>query len=124
MVVDTSVIIAIFFDEEHGTWAAEKLKEHAAELRMSTVNLAETLVLLRDRQPRLYERLEQKLLTSGIRFIPPDVQQAQVAARARVNFPLNFGDCFAYALAAQADCPILTLDRDFRTVDLPVVLPA
>lgn len=123
MVVDTSLLIALFFAERHATWAAEQLAQSAGELRMSTVNLAETLILLRDRQPTLASELEERLMTSGIRFVAPDVEQARLAAAARLRFPLNLGDCFAYALAKVEDCAILTLDRDFRAVDCPVVLP-
>ena len=123
MVVDTSVILAVFFDEPHAAWSARKLNEYAAWLRMSTVNLAETLIRIRDRQPSLAEDLESRLLTSGIRFVPPDAAQAKTAARARLRFPLNLGDCFCYALAAAEDCPILTTDAGFRNVDRPVILP-
>lgn len=123
MVVDTSALLAVFFAEPHGAWAAERMKEHSGRLLMSTVNLAETLVLLRDRQPRLYSQLEERVLTSGIRFVAPDVAQAQVAARARLQLPLNFGDCFAYALAVAQRCPVLAVDADFRAVDTAVVLP-
>ena len=124
MVVDTSVLLAIFFDEPHGKWAAERLTEHAPELRMSTVNLTETMIRVRDRQPQLYEKIEAELLSSGIRFVPPDVRQAQIAAEARLRYPLNLGDCFAYALAVAEECSILALDEDFRSVDRPVLLPA
>jgi uncharacterized protein with PIN domain len=41
MVVDTSVVLAVFFVEEHAEWAANQLAIHAGSLRMSTVNLAE-----------------------------------------------------------------------------------
>lgn len=123
MVVDTSVILAVFFDEPHAAWAASQLSQHAPVLRMSTVNLAESLILLRDRQPALADDLENRLLTSGIRFVAPDATQARTAARARLRFPLNLGDCFAYALAVAEECPILTLDQDFRVVDRPVVRP-
>jgi uncharacterized protein with PIN domain len=33
------------------------------------------------------------------------------------------GDCFAYALAKVEQCPILTLDEDFRGIDVDVVMP-
>lgn len=123
MVVDTSVLLAVFFAEPEGEWAAERLAEHATELRMSTVNLAETLILVRDRQPQSYDTIRAELMGGGIRFVPPDAEQARVAAEARLRFPLNLGDCFAYALADAEKCPLLTLDRDFRGVDLPVLLP-
>lgn len=123
MVVDTSVLLAVLFDEPHAAWAAEQLAEHAATLRMSTVNLAETLILVRDRQPHLADVLEQRILDSGMRFVPPDAEQARTAASARLRLPLNLGDCFAYALAVAEGCPILTLDADFARIDHPVVLP-
>ncbi len=44
----------------------------------------------------------------------PDVEQARF---------LNLGDCFAYALAKTMDLKLLTLDLDFRAVDVPLVLP-
>lgn len=123
MVVDTSILLAVLFGEPEGGWAADRLNENAGALRMSTVNLAETLILLRDRQPARYEELEADVLDSGIRFVPPDVEQARIASEARLRLPLNLGDCFAYALARVEGVPLLTLDRDFRRVDVPVQLP-
>lgn len=123
MVVDTSVILAILFNERHAAWAAEQLETHTTELRMSTVNLAESLIRIRDRQPQLANELEERVVTSGIRFVPPDVEQARLAADARLRFSLNLGDCFAYALGKTEGSTILSLDSDFRQVDIPVVLP-
>lgn len=123
MVVDTSVLLALLFDEPHAAWALALLEEHAGALRMSTVNLTETLILLRDRQPQLYDVLEERVLTSGLRFVPPTVEHARIAGEARLRFPLNLGDCFAYALAFAEGTPVLTLDRDFAHCDIPVLLP-
>jgi len=123
MIVDTSVILAIFFKEKHFDWATEQLNLHANDLLMSTVNLAEVLILINDKQPKLSKFLEEQIFNSGIKFIPPDIQQAQIAALARLKFPLNLGDCFVYALAVQEDSPILTIDRDFKKVDRLVLLP-
>ncbi len=123
MVVDTSILLAVLFDEPHANWAVEHLEAHGGELRMSTVNLAETLILLRDRQPTLFPDLEARILGSGIRFVPPDLEQARFAAEARLRLPLNLGDCFAYALAKTEECGLLTLDADFRSADCPVVSP-
>lgn len=121
MVVDTSVILAIYFREAHADWAAEQLAA-ADRLLMSTVNLSECLIRLRDRQPLDADELEQKLLSSGIDFVPPDTSQAVMAAQARLAFPLNLGDCFAYALAKTEGVPLLTLDSDFRATDVSLVL--
>ena len=123
MVVDTSAVLAVFFGEPSAKWVSSQLTANARALRMSTVNLTETLVHIRDRQPQLAAEIEERLLASGIRFVPPDVEQARIAARARLAYPLNLGDCFAYALATAEDCAILTLDDDFRKTDRPVLLP-
>ena len=123
MVIDTSVILAVFFSEPQAAWSAGQMKENAGALRMSTVNLAEALIRIRDKQPALADELEERLLESGIRFVPPDAAQARIAACARLRFPLNLGDCFVYALAVAENCAILTLDTDFRAVDRPLVMP-
>ena|SRR5688572_15849317 len=123
MVIDTSVLVAVFFDEKHADWALAQLEAHAGALRMSTVNLTELVILIRDRQPQLADEIEDAILGSGIRFVPPDVDHARIAAAARLRFPLNPGDCFAYALASAEGCGILTLDAGFRHVDVPVTLP-
>jgi ribonuclease VapC len=121
MVVDTSILLAIFFNEKAGAWAAEQMETHRAALRMSTVNLTETLIRLEDRQPQLFEELREKIFQSSIRFVTPSINQAELAAKARLQYPLNLGDCFAYALAKDEDCAILTLDADFQDTDLVVV---
>lgn len=123
MVIDTSALLAIFFEEPQAKWVVERLEKHSKELKMSTVNLTETLIRLQDKQPSLFQELEGHLIKSSIQFIAPDLFQARIAAKARLRFPINLGDCFTYALAIQENCPILTVDRDFLSVDCPVVIP-
>ena len=124
MVVDTSILIAVLFNEKFGSWAIDRLQENRRYLRMSTVNYAETLILIEDRQPQLAGQIRTMIEESLIRFVPPSIEHAEIAAAARLRFPLNLGDCFAYALAKQENCPVLTLDRDFRKTDVPAVLPS
>ncbi len=123
MVVDTSILLAVFFNEESGPWATDRLQENRPRLRMSTVNYAEALILIQDRQPHLVSEIREAIAASSIRLVAPTAEQAEVAAAARLRYPLNLGDCFAYALARQEDCPLLTLDRDFLKTDLRVVIP-
>ena len=40
-----------------------------------------------------------------------------------MKYPLNLGDCFAYALAVTEKRAILTLDRDFTKTDVRSVVP-
>lgn len=123
MVVDTSVVLAVFFNESAGPWALDQLQKNRHDLQMSTVNYAEVLILIQDRQPRLFPEIRGKIEESSLRLIPPTAEQAEIAASARLRYPLNLGDCFAYALAKQEACPLLTLDRDFRRTDVKVILP-
>lgn len=123
MVIDTSALLAIFFEETQAQWVAKQLEKHSKELKMSTVNLTETLIRIQDKQPNVSQELEERLTKSSIQFIAPDFFQARIAAKARLRFPINLGDCFAYALAVQENCPILTVDQDFRSVDCLVVMP-
>jgi ribonuclease VapC len=123
VVVDTSILLAVFFNEEHGGWAVDQLQEHRQRLRMSTVNYVEALILIRSRQPHLFEGLRRMIEESTIRLVPPTAQQAEIAAIARLRYPLNLGDCFAYALARDEQCPVLTLDPDFRKTDATVIIP-
>lgn len=122
MVVDTSVLLAVFFNEASGPRALDQLEKHRHQLRMSTVNYAEVLILIHDRQPHLFAEIRDRIEESSIRLVPPTAEQAEIAASARLRYPLNLGDCFAYALAKQEDCSLLTLDRDFRRTDVRTVI--
>ena len=123
MVVDTSALLALFFEEKNASWVAETLKAHKERLLMSTVNLTETFILLKDRVPKKYLVVRDQLLKMPIIFVPPSVSQAEMAAEARLKYPLNLGDCFAYALATEQRCAILAVDRDFKATDAAVILP-
>lgn len=81
------------------------------------------MIRLRDRRPPDLDLLEAKILNSGINFVAPDVEQASLAAQARLRYPLNLGDCFAYALAKTRRFRLLTLDTDFRATDIQIVCP-
>ena len=113
----------MLFNEKAGPWVLDQLQANSGDLAMSTVNYAEVLILVQDRQPNAYAEIREAIETSSIRLIAPTQRHAEIAAAARLRYPLNLGDCFAYALAKDEDRPLLTLDRDFRRSDLKVLLP-
>lgn len=123
MVLDTSVIIAIYFNEKLAGWALDKIESHKGSLLMSVVNLTECLILLKDRNNAGYKILREKLLDEPIKFIETTVLQGQIAAEARMRYPLNLGDCFAYAVCREHDDVLLALDKDFRKTDIKKILP-
>ena len=124
LVVDSSVALAILFNDPDAEWCSEQLNQEQGRLLMSTVNLAECLIHLADRTPAMARDAEDLMAAFGFDYVAPDAIQASVAARARLRYPLNLGDCFAYALAKGANDRLITLDDDFRAVDLKVILPS
>ena len=123
MVIDSSAILAILFDEPHAAWCAQQLDAHPDSLVMSTVNLAECIIRLVDRYPARNDDAKSLIASLGLEFIAPDATQAELAAHARLRFPINLGDCFAYALARVRREPLLATDHDFAGVDIPTILP-
>ena len=125
MIVDASVLLAVFFREKEEAWAREQLSRHGDNLKMSTVNLAEVLILVREKRPAIFEEVKGEINKAWfITFVPPSVEQAHRAAWARHKYKsLNFGDCFVYALAKEDNSPVLTLDGDFKTTDIEVLTP-
>jgi ribonuclease VapC len=123
VVLDTSALLAVFFDEPEAEWVASQMATQVGRLSMSTVNLAETLILVHDRQPARASIVQRQLMNAPVRFVPPTVEHARIAADARLRFPLNLGDCFAYALAMTESEPLLTLDRNFARTDASTLLP-
>jgi len=124
MIIDTSVVLAVFFNEKYGAWAADKLEHYKTEAKMSVVNLSECLILIKDRQPRDFEDLKERLVNGPIEFVSPSTVQAVIAAEARLKYSkLNLGDCFAYALAKDLKDAILSLDIAFKRTDIKTILP-
>ncbi len=91
---------------------------------MSTINLAEFLILLKSRLPGEYLPIRNEVFHSSIKFSAPTEKEAENAAAARLQYPLNLGDCFAYALAKETGDALLTLDPGFKKTDVQVVLPS
>lgn len=121
MVIDSSIILSIYFNEDKASWAAKQLELYENDLKICVVNLTEIVIRIIDKQPNLYDKFYKTFIESPIEFIPVDKEQALVAAEARLKFPINLGDSFAYALAKTLNEPLLTLDSDFKKTDLNIL---
>lgn len=123
MIVDTSIVVALAASEPSRDWIHETLGGHPHErLRMSWVNIAEAGMVLERAAKGASAGLQAGLAALGIEPVDADYRLIGTAVSARERFPLNFGDCFAYALARIRDEALITLDADFLATDLPVVL--
>ena len=127
MIVDTSALLAILFHEPEAERCAVAIAA-APSRRMSAATLVEAAIVLERRGGAAagYE-LDAFLKEAEIDLEPVTADQAQAARRAwrrfgKGNHPagLNFGDCFAYALAEATGEPLLFLGRDFGLTDVEV----
>jgi ribonuclease VapC len=126
MILDTSAVIAILRDEaEAGTFA--KAVEKADHLRISAVNYVEAgAVIDGSRDPIASRRLDDLLREAQVIIESVTEPQAQIARQAYRDFgkssghpaKLNFGDCFAYALAKVKNEPMLFKGNDFSHTDI------
>ena len=128
MIVDTSAVLAILFDEPDARHFARALAG-ASRCHMSAANYLEAAMVLESRRTTAVGfELDLVLERTPIDLVPVTVSQAQAARRAwrrfgKGNHPaaLNFGDCFAYALAESTGEPLLFKGRDFALTDVDVV---
>ena len=127
MIVDTSAVLAILFHEPDAERFALAITT-ASSRRMSIATLVEAAIVLESRSGAAagYE-LDALLEEAEIELEPVTAHQAQAARRAwrrfgKGNHPagLNFGDCFAYALAEATREPLLFQGHDFELTDIEV----
>ncbi|WP_028925276.1 type II toxin-antitoxin system VapC family toxin [Pseudonocardia acaciae] len=126
MIVDTSALVAILRDEPDAESFALALAA-ARTPRMSVANYLEAAVVIDSARDPVASRQVDKLVTRArVALEPVTAEQARVARAAYRDFGrgsghparLNFGDCFAYALARCVDEPLLFKGDDFEHTDV------
>lgn len=120
MVVDTSALLALLFGEPQAERIAELLSS-AEQPMMSAVNYTECLIRVLDRAPEAANTLDNALAAFDLEVVPVDRALANAAAQARLKYPINLGDCFAYSLAKARGLALITLDSDFNKTDVQLV---
>lgn len=129
IVVDSSAVIAIYLGEEDAGRYAEAIEMDDAPA-ISVANVLECSIVLRARKAKGDAAAEQ-WLNEFIRLSKMDVHdvdrpQLTIARAAHQTYgkgtghgaALNFGDCFAYALAKALDAPLLFKGDDFSRTDI------
>lgn len=126
MVIDTSAIVAVLFDEAERAELLDAMAS-APRLAMSAASYVESgLVVDGLLRPELSRWLDRLLDAQGIAIVPVTASQARLARDAHRDFGrgsghrarLNFGDCFSYALAIERDEPLLFGGDDFAHTDV------
>lgn len=129
MVLDTSALLAVLFDEADAE--RFRLAIELDETRLvSAATLLETTIVAEARKGEPGGReLELLVHKAAITTVPVDADQVAEARRAWRRFGkgrhaanLNYGDLFAYALARTAGEPLLFKGDDFARTDVARVL--
>ncbi len=126
MIVDTSAIVALVLDEDDSPSIAAVLAS-ADDVRMSAASWLEAAVVLDGRRnPATSRQFDDLVAAIGLTVEPVTAAQAAEARQAYRHFGrgsghparLNFGDCFAYALARTTGQPLLFKGDDFGHTDV------
>jgi|SRR5580704_1840007 ribonuclease VapC len=125
MILDTSAILAILFEEDDAEIYAQAITR-ADSCRLSAATFAETAILV-EAQTRNNggRQLDAFIRRAGISIDPVTEEQAHIARQAFIDFGkgrhpagLNYGDCFSYALSKTTQEPLLFKGKDFAKTDL------
>lgn len=125
MVIDSSAIAAIAFDEPEAAEFERRIASDSIRL-ISAATVLEAAMVIETRLGEAGGReLDLWLRRAGVEIVAIDAQQIDLARRAWRRFGkgrhpagLNFGDCFSYALAATRQEPLLFKGRDFSQTDI------
>lgn len=122
IVIDTSAIIALLAREPQAD-RIQTVMRTEAEVLISVATLAEALIVSRRRG--LGRLVEILVNDHPIEIVPlaPDMAWRCADAYDRWgkgvhSAGLTYGDCFAYALARERDCPLLFVGNDFAQTDV------
>ena len=130
MILDTSALIAILRDEPEAAACARAI-EAASHRRISAANFVEAAIVIDgSRDPVASRRFDDFVEEADLIIEPVSEAQARIAREAYRDFGrgsghparLNFGDCFAYALARAKGEPLLFKGGDFTDTDIAPAL--
>ena len=128
MVIETSALVAMLTDEPDAQRFEAAVEADPVRL-MSTASYLEAAIVIEQRfgEPGGRE-LDLWLHRAGVDLVSVDAEQAEVARSAYRRFGkgrnragLNYGDCFAYALAKVSGEPLLYKGDDFANTDIGAV---
>jgi len=131
LAIDTSALTAILLREPEARRFLELLTA-TPRVGLCAANRTEFLVVVQARLGDLgVQKAKQFLHMQQVRTISLDDALADLAVdgyrrfgKGRHPAGLNYGDCFAYALAIREQVPLLFKGNDFRQTDVRSALPA
>ena len=128
MIIDASALVALVRVEPEADRFFRALSETGEPKRMSAANWLEAAVVDGSKSPIASRRFDEAVAEAGIVIEPVTLEQADIARAAYRDFgrgsghpaQLNYGDCFAYALAKSMREPLLFKGDDFSHTDVAI----
>ncbi|MDQ6423126.1 type II toxin-antitoxin system VapC family toxin [Paenibacillus sp. LHD-117] len=124
VVFDASAVLALLF-RESGSEIVERYVE-SCEAMISAVNLSEVQAKQQELQIPM-EQTMKYLLLLGFEVVPFTAESAVKAAAMRnetKQLGLSFGDRACLSLGQQLECPVITADRAWTTINLGIEIIA
>jgi ribonuclease VapC len=126
VILDSSVLVAVLTGETDAPLYLEALRKEIRH-KISAATYFETAIVIdNNNDPTLSRQLDDLLRSTNTVIEPFTAEQARIAREAYRDFgkgcrskaQLNFGDCFAYALAKAMREPLLFKGSDFVHTDI------
>jgi ribonuclease VapC len=132
MIIDTSAIIAILQVEKDYRALGKAIIDCVGPRKMSSSSYFEaSIVVDRNASSEVAAQLDILIAQMEIDIVPFTAAQSRIARAAYRQYgkgsghpaQLNFGDCFAYALAKDSGEALLFKGSDFSQTDVVAALP-
>jgi len=128
VILDSSAIVAVLRSEPDAPLFAKAIT--SADCRTSAVSYVESAVVIESGGDAIASRrFDEFIRVARITVEAVTARQAEIARQAYRDFGkgrhksgLNFGDCFAYALAKELDEPLLFKGDDFLRTDIEAAI--
>jgi ribonuclease VapC len=125
MILDCSPLVAILAEEPDAELYIQAISR-ASRCRISAGNFIELSIVIESQfSAEAFQQCDALFRRVGIVIEPVTAEQAHLARQAFHDFGkgrhpagLNFGDCFAYALAKHTGEPLLFKGNDFKKTDI------
>lgn len=125
MILDTSALAAIFFGEPEAARFTQLIHD-ADRCLICVANFVELCMVIESQiGPDASRQCDVFFRRAGILIEPLTVEHGHLARQAFLDFgkgrhpaSLNFGDCFAYALAKATGDALLYKGQDFSKTDM------
>jgi ribonuclease VapC len=125
MVIDTSALVAIFLAEPERKQFLDLILESEKRLVSAATVLETGIVLEAKRGEAAGREFDLFVVRAQLEIVSVDAEQVDIARSAWRKFGkgrhaagLNFGDCFAYALAVSNADKLLAKGQDFSFTDV------